>query len=63
MSECSGEQGGRGSCGQGGSSGRSGRNINYNNHPKIRKKKTLEDYQYYLGSARQASDYKSTTTP
>jgi hypothetical protein len=28
---------------------------------KIRPKKTLSDYQYYLGSARQASDYEKMT--
>jgi len=37
--------GGRGGCGQGA----------------FKKKKTIEDYVYYVGSARQASDYEITT--
>jgi hypothetical protein len=64
MSERSGARGGRGSrgetsCGRG---ERSGQNINYTIHTKVGNKKNLQDYQYYLGSAKQALDYESTTS-
>jgi hypothetical protein len=35
---------------------------NINQQQKSTNKKTLQDYQYYLGSIKQASDYKITTS-
>ena len=50
-------RGGRQGCG---GRGRFGRGPNKRSSPSY-KKKSLNDYMYYLGSARQASDYEKTT--
>jgi len=44
--------------------GREGRGINFHKENKMKKpevKKNLMDYNYHIGSARQASDYEVTT--
>ena len=50
--------------GRGGGKGRSNGNAGgkgRGNHEKPSTKKTLNDYQYYIGSAKQSSDYDNTT--
>ena len=48
--------------GRGGGKGRFNRNNNNNKNTHTTKKKlTVEDYVYYIGSAKQASDYTLTT--
>ena len=63
MSGCNTQGGGQGS--QGNLSrgrGRSGRHDSNTSQSKGIIKKNLQDYQYYLGSAKQASDNEATTS-
>ena len=46
--------------GRGGRGGRRGRKPYYNERPKEVKKKTIEEYYFYVGSSKQASDYENT---
>ena len=69
MSDTTTGRGNRGGGRSGRGSGRSGRggrgrgNSHYKGHNPNRKPKpkSVEDYMYYLGSAKQASDYETTT--
>ena len=57
-----GERGNRPPAGRGGGrfSGRT-RKFQSNKKQEVKKKKSLSDYNYYLGSSSQASDYETTT--
>ena len=44
-----------------GNSGRGNKSHNHNNNGSKPTKKTMSDHVYYLGSARQAADYETTT--
>ena len=44
-----------------GGRGRCNRNIQHSQHKTVKKKKIIEDYGFYVGSSKQASDFETTS--